>query len=132
MGIRVKPFGMTFEDLLGYVKAAARYNQNAKDKVPIFFDAYDLPSMEALFQNLVKSWLNDYTAATTEQSSKQKLEAMYKGFQAFEALGKYKPLIPSYATNAWFLTRDVPLNDKALFLCQRHMDVQSLARHRRR
>lgn len=115
MGIHVKPFGMTFEDLLGYVKAAARYNQNAKDKIPVFFDSYDMPSMEALFQNLVKSWLDDYTATTSEQSSSQKLEAMYKGFQAFEALGKYKPLIPSYATNAWFLTRDVPLNDKALF-----------------
>ncbi len=115
IGIQVKPFGMTFDDLLGYVKAAARYNQNAKDKIPIFFDAHDLPSMEALFQNLVKSWIADYTATTTEQSSPLKLEAMYKGFQAFEALGKYRPLIDSYATNAWFLTRDVPLNDKALF-----------------
>ena len=115
MGLQVKPFGMTFDDLLGYVRAAAHYNQNAKDKIPIFFDAYDLPSMEALFQNLVKSWLADYTATTTERSSKQKLAAMYKGFQAFEELGKYRPLIPSYATNAWFLTRDVPLNDKALF-----------------
>ncbi|HEX5391951.1 MAG TPA: hypothetical protein VFW68_01630 [Rhodocyclaceae bacterium] len=115
MGIQVKPFGMTFDDLLGYVKAAARYNQNAKDKIPIFFDAYDLPSMEALFQNLVKSWVADYPATTAEQSRPQKLAAMYKGFQAFEELGKYRPLIPSYATNAWFLTRDVPLNDKALF-----------------
>ncbi len=115
IGIQPKAFGMTFEDLLGYVKAAARYNRSAKDKIPIFFDAYDLPSMEALFQNLVKSWLADYTLSAAEQSSPQKLEAMYKGFQAFEELGKYRPLIPSYATNAWFLTRDVPLNDGALF-----------------
>jgi ABC-type glycerol-3-phosphate transport system substrate-binding protein len=115
MGIRVKPFGMTFDDLLGYVRAAARYNQNAKDKIPIFFDAHDLPSMEVLFQNLVKSWIDDYKATTTERSSPRKLEAMYRGFQAFEELGKYRPLIPSYATNAWFLTRDVPLNDKVLF-----------------
>ena len=115
MGIQVKPFGMTFEDLLGYVKAADRYNQNTEDKIPIFFDAYDMPSMEVLFQNLVKSWIDDYTAATAEQSGPRKLEAMHKGFQAFEELGKYRPLISSYAANAWFLTRDVPLNDKALF-----------------
>jgi ABC-type glycerol-3-phosphate transport system substrate-binding protein len=115
MGIQVKPFGMTFEDLLGYVKAADHYNQNAEDKIPIFFDSYDMPSMEVLFQNLVRSWINDYAATTTEQSSPQKLEAMHKGFQAFEELGKYRPLISSYATNAWFLTRDVPLNDKVLF-----------------
>ncbi|MDR3368267.1 extracellular solute-binding protein [Rhodoferax sp.] len=115
VGIQVKPFGMTFEDLLGYVKAAAQYNQTATDKIPIFFDAHDMPSMEVLFQNLVKSWIADYGATTTEQSSPKKLEAMYKGFQAFEELGKYMPLIPSYASNAWFLTRDVPLNDKALF-----------------
>lgn len=115
IGIEVKPFGMTFEDLLGYAEAAAHYNQNAEDKISVFFDAYDLPTMEVLFQNLVKSWLDDYTAATAEQSSPLKLEAMYKGFQAFEELGKYKPLIPSYATNAWFLTRDVPLNDQVLF-----------------
>jgi hypothetical protein len=115
MGIQVKPFEMTFDDLLSYVKAASRYNENAKDKIPIFFDAYDMPSMEVLFQNLAKSWIGDYTAATAEQRSPQKLEAMLKGFQAFEELGKYRPLISSYATNAWFLTRDVPLNDKALF-----------------
>jgi spermidine/putrescine-binding protein len=106
---------MTFKDLLGHVKAAANYNQNTNDPIPIFFDAYDLPTMEALFQNLVKSWLADYTLSTTEQRSQQKLEAMYKGFQAFEKLGKYKPLIPTYATNAWFLTRGLPLNDQVLF-----------------
>ncbi len=115
IGIQPKQFGMSFEDLLGYVKAAAIYNQTAKEKIPIFFDAYDLPSMEALFQNLVKSWLDDYATATQERSSQEKLAAMYKGFQAFEAFGRYKPLTPSYATNAWFLTRDVPLNDGALF-----------------
>jgi hypothetical protein len=115
IGIQPKQFGMTFEDLLGYVEAAALYNQNANDQIPIFFDAYDLPSMEALFQNLAKSWLADYTLSTTEQHSQQKLDAMYKGFQAFEELGKHKPLIPSYASNAWFLTRDVPLNDQVLF-----------------
>ena len=115
MGIQVKPFGMTFEDLLGYFKAAARYNEGAKEKIPIIFDAHDMPSLEVLFQNLAKSWLNDYSTTTTERSSPQKLEAMHKGFQAFEELGKYRPLIPSYATNAWFLTRDVPLNDKVLF-----------------
>jgi spermidine/putrescine-binding protein len=115
IGIQPKQFGMTFEDLLGYVKATDLYNQSAEEKIPIFFDAYDLPSMEALFQNLAKSWLADYTLSTEEQSSRQKLEAMYKGFQAFEELGKYRPLIPSYATNAWFLTRDVPLNDQVLF-----------------
>jgi ABC-type glycerol-3-phosphate transport system substrate-binding protein len=106
---------MTFEDLLGYVKAADHYNQSAEDKVPIFFDAYDMPSMEVLFQNLVKSWIDDYTATAAGQSSPRKLEAMYKGFQAFEELGKYRPLISSYGTNAWFHTRDVPLNDKVLF-----------------
>ncbi len=115
IGLHVDPFGMTFDNLLGYVKTASQYNENVENKIPIFFDAYDMPSMEVLFQNLVKSWLDDYTAATAEQSSPQKLEAMLKGFQAFEELGKYRPLISSYATNAWFLTRDVPLNDKALF-----------------
>jgi len=115
MGIQVKPFGMTFEDLLGYVKAADHYNQNTEDKIPIFFDAHDMPSMEVLFQNLVKSWIDDYAATTAGQSSPRKLEAMHKGFQAFEELGRYRPLISSYATNSWFLTRDVPLNDKALF-----------------
>lgn len=115
IGLQVKPFGMSFDDLLGYVKTAARYNQDAKVKIPVFFDAYDLPSMEAIFQNLVKSWLADYTVTTFERNSPKKLEAMYRGFQAFEELGKFKPLISSYASNAWFLTRDVPLNDKVLF-----------------
>ena len=72
---------MTFEDLLGYVKAAGSFNQSAEGrKFPIFFDAYDMPSMEVLFQNLVKSSIGRLTpAAAAEQSDRGSLKRCIRG-----------------------------------------------------
>lgn len=115
IGIKIKRYGMTFEDLLGYVKAVDRHNKTAISEIPAFYEAGDLPTMLILFQNLAKSLIGNFEEAKAEIDGPRKLEAMRKTFEAFQKMGKYGPLIPSYAQNQWFETRGLPLDDKVLF-----------------
>ncbi len=119
IGIKVKRHGMTFEDLEGYVQAVHRYNlnsnQDARPKVAAFYEAHDWTTVEVMFQNLVKSELEDFEAARQNTASDRKLAAMRKTFEAYERLAAYNPLIQSCDENIWFETREQPLRGESLF-----------------
>lgn len=93
------------------------YNYNKKNGTDIaaFYEATDLPMLIVLFQNLVKSEIRDFHKAKEEAISEEKRAALLKTFRAFEELGKYRPLIRSYASNKWYETRHLILDDQALF-----------------
>ena len=115
MDIDIKQYGMTFDDLLGYVKQVHEYNQEHNTNIAAFYEAKDWTTLEMLFQNLVKSELQDFDIAKKEIGSEEKNAAILKTFQAFEELGKYNPLIDSYQENIWFQTKHLVLNDECLF-----------------
>jgi ABC-type glycerol-3-phosphate transport system substrate-binding protein len=115
IGLEIRNRGMTFEDLLGYVKAVYEYNQDAETPVAAFYEASDWTTLEMLFQALVKSEIADFHEAIEEKGSEKKRAAMLKGFRAFEQLGRYDPLIPSHNRNIWFNSRHYVLQDEALF-----------------
>ena len=115
IGIEIKQYGMTFDDLLGYVKQVYKYNQEHNTNIAAFFEAKDWAMVEILFQNLFKSELKNFSKAKEEVGSDEKNAALLKSFQAFEELGRYNPLIDSYKDNVWYQTRHLVLNDKCLF-----------------
>lgn len=115
MGIEIKQQGMSFEDLLGYVKAVQDYNQQNGTDIAAFYEAKDWPSLEILFQHLLKSEIEDFAESKANVTSEEKQAAFLKTLQAFEELGKYDPLISSHNENIWFETRGLILEDKALF-----------------
>ena len=115
MGIEIKQYGMTFDDLLSYVKQVYEYNQEHNTNIAAFYESKDWTTLELLFQSLVKSELKDFDIAKKEIGSEEKNAAVLKTFQAFEEMGKYNPLIDSYKENIWFQTRHLVLNDKCLF-----------------
>ncbi|MEA3514742.1 MAG: ABC transporter substrate-binding protein [Nanoarchaeota archaeon] len=115
MGIEIKQYGMTFDDLLSYVKQVYEYNQEHNTNVAAFYESKDRTTLEMLFQSLVKSELKDFDIAKKEIGSEEKNAAVLKTFQAFEEMGKYNPLIDSYKENIWFQTRHLVLNDECLF-----------------
>lgn len=115
IGIEIKQEGMTFDDLLGYVKSVYEYRQKSGVDIAAFYEARDAFSLGVLFQSLVTSELKDFRKVKEEVASEEKRRALLKTFRAFEALGKYDPLIPSHANNLWFETRHLALEDKVLF-----------------
>ena len=115
MGIEVKQYEMTFDDLLGYVRAVTEYNQEHNTNIAAFYESKNYITTELLFQNLFKSELGDVNKAKEETGSTAKNTALLKTFQAFEELGKYDPLIDSHKNNTWYQTRHLVLDDACLF-----------------
>jgi len=115
MGIEIKQYGMTFEDLLGYVKAVEEYNHNHNTDIAAFYESESWGTMNVLFQNLFKSELEDFIKVKEEAGSDEKNMALLKTFQAFEQLSEYDPLIDSYEDNIFSQTKHLILDDECLF-----------------
>lgn len=115
MGIEIKEMGMTFDDLLGYVKAVNDYNKKTGTDIAAFYESKDWICQEILFQRLLKSEIGDFKNSLEHKGSAEKNAAVKKTLEAFEELGKYKPLIKNHQEIIWFQTRHIPLNDEVLF-----------------
>lgn len=115
VGIVIKDIGMTFDDLLGYVKAVYDYNQETGNDIAALYESSDWTCQEILFQRLLKSAIGDFKKSLENEGSTEKNAAFMKTLKAFEELGKYKPLYKKRKDSLWYQTRHVPLNDEVLF-----------------
>jgi ABC-type glycerol-3-phosphate transport system substrate-binding protein len=115
IGLKIKDYGMTDRDLIGYVKAVYEYNQKHATSIGAFYEAKDWRSIEYLFQNLFKSEVGDLNALNDEEFTPIKQRALLKTLQFFEELAACKPLIDSFDENIWYATRGMVLDDTALF-----------------
>jgi ABC-type glycerol-3-phosphate transport system substrate-binding protein len=115
VGIQIKETGMSFADLLGYVEAVHDYNQRTGNDIAAFYESNDWTCQEILFQRLLKSEIGDFEKALEHRGSTKKNAAFLKTLQAFEALGKFKPLYKHHKNSIWYQTRHIPLYDKVLF-----------------
>jgi ABC-type glycerol-3-phosphate transport system substrate-binding protein len=115
VGVKIKNTGMSFEDLLGYIKAVHNHNQRTGDDIAALYESSDWTCQEILFQRLLKSEIGDFKKSLEHKGSTEKNTAFLKTLKAFEELGKYKPLHKKHRQSLWYQTRDVPLNDKTLF-----------------
>ena len=115
LGIKVKHAGMTYDDLLSYLKSVDQYNRKHDTNIFAFYECNDFLSSEILFQNLFKSEIGDFDTAKKEAGSDEKNAALLKTLQAFEEMGEYAPLLDSHTSNPWFQTRHYPLEGGCLF-----------------
>jgi ABC-type glycerol-3-phosphate transport system substrate-binding protein len=115
MGIEVKQYGMTFDDFLGYIKAAYAYNQSHSYIAPIFEDQGWI-SMEALFKELFYSLIDTYEEAIDTRVTPKKIVALQKCYEALGELAKYKPIIRTRSKIQWSRDNDYPLKDSCLFM----------------
>jgi hypothetical protein len=113
IGITVKDFDMTYDDLLQYVKATYEYNKKSSKHIAAIYEASDWLTTPILFQNLYKSALDGNNPSQAEQRS-----ALKKTLQAFEVIGQFEPLISTFRSNKWFETRNKPLENECLFYIQ--------------
>ncbi|MDA3893044.1 MAG: ABC transporter substrate-binding protein [Salinivirgaceae bacterium] len=113
IGIEVKQFGMTFDDFLGYIKAAYEYNQTHGNIVPIF--EYNWGKTNTIFNMLFYSLMNNEEEVLNKQITVNKLNAIKQCFEAMEELSKYKPIEQDWISHDWTQENDRILNDECLF-----------------
>lgn len=118
LGLEIKDRGMTFDDLLGYVKRVHEYNETAQTPVAAIYEAGDWPTTEFLFHTLAKSEIASYSELFGEFPKARQRAILLKVFEALEQLGQYDPLPPGFEANVWYETRNHPLEDKCLFYVQ--------------
>lgn len=90
MGITVKQFDMTFNDFLGYIKAANEYNKTHPKIIPIF--EYDWAKTELIFKTLFFSLMDNFEEASGNEITNKKLEAIEQCYKGFEQLSKFRPI----------------------------------------
>jgi raffinose/stachyose/melibiose transport system substrate-binding protein len=115
VGVKIKSTGMSFGDLLGYVKAVHDHNKRTGDDIAALYESSDWTCQEILFQRLLRSEMGDFEKSLKNTSSPENNAALLKTFEAFEELGIYKPLYKKRKESIWYQTRYVPLNDEVLF-----------------
>ncbi len=116
IGINIKQYGMTFEDLLGYVEAVYDYNQEHGTSIAAFYESNsDWRVNEYMFAHLFKSAVGDFEAVKEKTFSDDKSAALLRTFQAMETLSQYDPLLPGHDDRAWYDTRQMSFDGTVLF-----------------
>jgi ABC-type glycerol-3-phosphate transport system substrate-binding protein len=115
MGIEVKQYDMTFDDFLGYLKAAYEYNKSHDTYIaPIFEDFYWITT-DAIGKELFYSLMDSYDECVGLDLTKKKIDALQKTYEALEELSKYKPIIKDRSKINWTRDNVYPLYDSCLF-----------------
>jgi ABC-type glycerol-3-phosphate transport system substrate-binding protein len=115
IGVEVKQYGMTFDDLLAYSKAVYDYNKTHKTHIAAIFEDAGWISTETMFKNLCYSALSGYNEIVEPKLTTNKINAIEKGYKALEELSKYKPIIGTRKNIVWGRDNDFPLKDSCLF-----------------
>lgn len=115
LGIKVKQFDMTFDDFLGYMKAANEYNKTHKDYIIPLFESVDWKTTLALGFQLYASQLNDLNEFFTDRVTEDKLTAWGKTLSAMEQLASFGALSDKADTMHWEKGKNMILNDQCLF-----------------
>ncbi len=114
MGITVKQYGMTFDDYLGYIKAANEYNKSHDYIAPVFEDVRWIHS-ELIFKQMFFSLMDSYEQILDTRFTPEKQQAIEKCYKAFEELSKYSPILKERLNINWGRDNVYPLEDKCLF-----------------
>lgn len=119
IGITVKQYGMTYDDLLNYLKVLDDYNKTHKTSVMAIFECADnsWQTSEPIFKRLFFSLLDGYKEINNVSYSDKKMHALEQTFKAYETLSKYNPLRDNKdrMNIDWARDNDYPLKDSCLF-----------------
>lgn len=115
IGIHIKKFGMTIDDLIDYTRAVKDYNEKYKTNYAAFFETNDKLLTSLLFQSLYFSEIQDPAILESDELSGIKREALLKALMVFEDLGELSPLIESHYKNSYEQSMAAILDNDALF-----------------
>lgn len=115
MGIEVKQFGMTYDDLLGYIKAIDAYNKSHNTNIIPIQECSDWTTIHLIALRLIISEIGNLDECMRDSYSESKLKAYHKALQALEELSKYNAYSKSWKQHTFLETLDYPLTHKSFF-----------------
>jgi ABC-type glycerol-3-phosphate transport system substrate-binding protein len=115
MGIEVKQFGMTYEDLLGYIKAIDTYNKAHNESIIPIQENGDWSTINILAYRLYLSELNNLDEALKDNVTENKLNAYHKTLKALQELSKYHAYPKNWKDFVFIKSLDNALTHKCFF-----------------
>jgi ABC-type glycerol-3-phosphate transport system substrate-binding protein len=115
IGITVKQSGMTFDDLLEYVKAIDAYNKSHGTNIIPIQECSDWTTINIIYLRLYMSELNDINECLKPYASEKKLAAFYKTLKALEELSKYNAYSKGWRDITFNNSLNYPLKRKSFF-----------------
>jgi ABC-type glycerol-3-phosphate transport system substrate-binding protein len=115
LGLNIKQFGMTFDDLLGYVKTVDAYNKSHNTNIIPIQDCGDWSTINVITQMLYLSEMGNLEECKKNNFNDRKQAALKKSLEAQEQLSKFNAYPKNFQTLIWNKTQDYPLRKKSLF-----------------
>ena len=115
LGLNIKQFGMTFDDLLGYVKAINAYNKSHNTKIIPIQECADWSTTNVITQMLYLSEMGNMGECKKDNYTERKLSALKKALKAQEELSKNDAYPKDDQKLIWNKTQDFPLRRKSVF-----------------
>ncbi len=115
IGISIKQFNMSADDIIQYVKAVSDYNKRTNSQIIPLLDCSDWSTTYVLALQLYISQIGDINEIDKDLYDEKKLDAWYKTLQVFENLAKNNIINYDYQSMKWQATWSYPLNKKCLF-----------------
>jgi ABC-type glycerol-3-phosphate transport system substrate-binding protein len=115
IGLTIKQFDMTFDDLLGYIKTIDAYNKSHNTNIIPIQENGDWSTVNIIALRLYLSELGDLNECLQDSYTERKLNAYYKTLKAFEELSKYNAYPKEWRSYEFMNTLDYPLKQKCFF-----------------
>jgi len=116
IGLEIKQFGMTADDLISYCKQIDQYNQKNGTNIGTLYDSNDWKTLYFLVESFFKSAIGfegNYEIPPYFTNKHQK--ALLEVYQKLEEMGKYNALYHKAKDNSWGATWEQILNDEVVF-----------------
>jgi ABC-type glycerol-3-phosphate transport system substrate-binding protein len=115
IGLEVKQFGMTANDLIQYVKVVTEYNKRNNSQIMPLLDCSDWSTTYVLALQLYISEVGDVNEINSDSYNEKKLEAWHKALKVCEELSKNKAINYDIQSMKFNTTWNYPLTKKCLF-----------------
>ena len=115
LGLNVKQFGMTADDLLQYIKVVNEYNKRNNKQIMPILECSDWSTIYVLVLQLYVSEIGDETELYSDSYNEKKLEAWHKVLKFCEELAKNNTFNYDIQSMKWQPTWNYPLTKKCLF-----------------
>lgn len=116
VGIKIKQYGMTCDDFLGYLKAVYRYNKNHPDDyITPIYESTDWPTTMVIGVQMYASLLGDNKELLRKRITEGRLSAWGKTLKTLEEMSVYKPYNPNWQNVNWGNTTATMINEECLF-----------------
>jgi ABC-type glycerol-3-phosphate transport system substrate-binding protein len=118
IGINIKQFGMTPEDLVSYIKAVYDYNKANNTSIIPMFEENSWVIAPMLVNSMFYSLVGDYMDIINLDYNPKKLEYLEQVLNIFEEMAQYNPLPKNRSEITWSQTFNYPLDEKCLIYAQ--------------